>query len=158
MIRVKDLSIHEDAAPKEGTKISYDAVQADDNLSAHTNKVIQANEVIPVQPKRKRGRPQKTETTKALITMLSEVLSEPQWQPTADVFHAANDSNPDDPFVLLAKHLEEVQAYGPEAFALVTQFDIIEPVTYKAAMSGKLAEKWAEAAVIEYNQLVENET
>lgn len=58
----------------------------------------------------------------------------------------------------MAKFLEEIGTYSPETFAYVTQLDIINPPTYKAAMSGKLAEKWSAAAVLEYNQLVKNHT
>lgn len=90
VIRVKDLSIYEDATPKENTKIFYNAVQVD----TRNNEVIDANSIslerkvgdlatgtgtlLPAL-KRKQGRPQKvTAETIALITMLSEILSKPQ--------------------------------------------------------------------------------
>lgn len=58
----------------------------------------------------------------------------------------------------MAKHFETVQAYDLETYTFVTQFDVVEPATYSAAINGKNAEEWSKAAVLEYNQLVENHT
>lgn len=159
IIRVKDLSIHEDATAKKATGLAYNAIQIMESDTPLQKASPLEVEAIPLleAPKRKQGRPRK-EDKRALITMLTDILSEPQWQPVTDVFHVTSDSNDSDPYILLAKHFERVQAYGPESFVFVTQFDIVDPATYKAAMSGRLAEKWSAAAILEYNQLVENHT
>lgn len=152
MIRVKDLSIHEDATSKENTGISYDAFQAD-KIIEQVSEIAEINKTL----KQKRGRSRK-EDKLALITMLTDILLKPQWQPTANVFHVTSDLNDSDLYILLVKHLEKIQTYSPETFAFVTQFDIVDPVIYKAAINGQFAEKWLAAAVIEYNQLIENRT
>lgn len=168
IIRVKDLSIHEDATAKEATDLAYDAVQIMENtaslqqedqsaMSNHDETTTRPLETSPeLTTKRKRGRPRKEPAKVALITMLTNILSEPQWQPTNDIFYCVDSSSSNDLYVLMAKFLQEVGAYSPETFAFVTQLDVLDPPTYKAAMSSKLAEKWAAAVVFEYNQLVEN--
>ena len=153
IIRVKDLSIHEDATAKEATDLAYDAVQIMENTASlqqedqsatsnHDETTTRPSETSPeLTTKRKRGRPRKEPAKVALITMLTDILSEPQWQPTNDIFHCVDSSSSNDPYVLMAKFLKEVGAYSPETFAFVTQLDVLDPPTYKAAMSSKLAEK-----------------
>ena len=60
--------------------------------------------------------------------------------------------------MLLAKKLEEVQAYDPQTFAFITQFDLVKPATYEAAMNSQYAEEWTNAMIEEYNSLMENNT
>ena len=85
-----------------------------------------------------RERPQKTEI-KTLITELYFVLSVPDWKQAANAFYI--DGNCIDYYVLLAKKLEEVQAYEPQTFAFITQFDLVKPAIYEAAMNSQYAEQ-----------------
>lgn len=63
-----------------------------------------------------------------------------------------------DPLILFANKLKEVQAYDSHIFAFVTQFDLIEPASYKAAMSSNQVEKWSKVIISEWDSLIANNT
>lgn len=162
IIRVKDLSIHEDAIAKDSTELSYDAIQIADiktpsqrEIATSENQISSPTSAPIPDLKRKRGRPRK-DAIKALILKLYSALTKTDWERAANALYV--DGNGVDPYVLLAKKLEEVQAYDPQTFAFVTQFDLVEPATYDHAMNGQYAEEWTNAIIEEYNSLIENGT
>lgn len=116
-------------------------------------------------PKQKRGRPKKDsnpqrpskEKITALISQLQTALVETDWNEAANSLKPDNDGGID-PLILLAKKLEAVQAYDPQTFAFVTQFDLAEPQSYEAAMDSAQAERWAEAICREWDCLIKNGT
>lgn len=132
-----------------------------DSDSDPLTKLSEASTPTPEKPKQKRRRPRKhylpgpsktednpekpsNEKIQTLITKLHTALIEQDWEEAADSLKS--DSKHDiDPLILFAKKLKAVQAYNPQTFAFVTQFDLFEPTTYEHAMSSDQAEKWTEA-------------
>ena len=59
---------------------------------------------------------------------------------------------------LLTKCFEDLHATDPETYAFLNQFDVTEPASYKAAMSGENCSEWAKAMIEEWESLLENNT
>ena len=106
----------------------------------------------PKQVKHGRGRPRKlkvsnikaidqhnVQTVKTLITQLETAKSVIDQATKAELEGI-------DPMALLTKCLLDVNASDSETYAFLTQFDVIEPASYSAAMSSEYYSKWAVTA------------
>ena len=114
---------------------------------------------LPIEEPTENNTPQRPsrQRIKTLITQLHTALVTQDW---GDAFKATNDDGNDkpDPFILFTRKLEEVRAYDPQTFAFVSQFDIMEPTSYEAAIKSAQAEKWTEAIMSEWDSLIVNST
>lgn len=169
IIRVKDLRIHEDATPKDDTTVpTYDAIMTEEqgkivatgcspDMTHLESSVTQLQDKIP--PKRRRGRSRKSESdvTKALIITLENFV----FHSSQDDLHALThepDKDEINLMVLLAQSFEILEALDQEAFAFVSSFDLAEPGSYEAAMSGPLSAQWSKGLHEEFGNLIANDT
>lgn len=178
IIRVKDIRIYEDVKAKEDTDLpTYEAIMIEEHggdpnssSSLSQQKIPQVSDSIscssnmPTEQsqrgKRKRGRPRKVDVN-VMITKLQK-LEDLVSDSVKDTLTTISDNDKDkdaiNPMALLAQSLVDIEASDPEAFALVSSFDMAEPGSYEAAMSGPYAAEWSKGAHEEYDSLIANDT
>lgn len=113
----------------------------------------------PPSGKRKRGRPRKVDVN-VMITKLQK-LEDLMTKSMKDSFSPSNhetDRDAVDPIALLTQNLIDIEASDPATFAFVSSFDVAEPASYEAAMSGSYAAEWSKAAHEKYDSLIANDT
>ena len=159
IIHVKNFWIYKDAIFKKATTIpTYKTIVVDkqekNTLDCFSDINALKSTSESVKEKRTRNYLRKSDVN-VLITKLQKLcVTLPE-----DLFcpHKPKKDKIDS-MVLFVKSLYEIEAEDLETFALVSFFDMSEPGTYEAAMSGPLAIEWLKALHEKYNSLMANDT